>query len=220
MNIYNELKKETDKYRAMKKLPGTPFEQEEDYNKILRFLILSLYVLIPPRRNLDFLCMWVIKDDKRSEMLNVRNYLILEEDEFIFQNYKTSKTYGLKIEKIPEELMNNIKFYLKFHPSLVGISKKPNTYKFLVNFKGEGFDQVHNVNAITRILNSVFGKNISTSILRHSFITHTLGGDIAKLETIAQNMGHSKEMQAKYVKTDKIKQTTPETSSDESIETE
>jgi hypothetical protein len=208
INIYNEMKGRVEKYKKLKKLPGNPFEQEEAYNEILKFLILSLYVLIPSRRNLDYLCMYVLRDDKRDNMIGVYNYLFVDDEEFVFQNYKTSKKHGVQKEHIPEELMDTIKLYLKFHPALTsGAHKKPVQFKFLAKFgdnEGKTFDPKSGVNAITRILNSVFGKNISSSMLRHSFLTHSIGGEVQKLEALAQAMGHTVETQRKYIKTAKI----------------
>jgi predicted Zn-dependent protease len=55
---------------------------------------------------------------------------------------------------------------------------------------------------ITQMLNVLYGKAISTSMLRHIYLSH-LYKDVPKLEQIAKTaheMGHSVEMALEYVK--------------------
>ena len=202
--IYDKMNENMNKYRSMKKLTGSILEVKPQYEEILSFMLLSLYYLFEPRRNMDYKDMYVIRSDKKEAMLKVRNYIVLEDEEFVFNSYKTSKFHGTQVFPIPEELMKNINLYLKFHP-LCQETKKPAEFKFLVDYKGEGFDAD---NSITRALYKVFGnRKISSSILRHSYNTHTLGGVIAEMETQARKMGHTAEMGRKYVKTAKVKGT-------------
>jgi len=207
--IYDKMNENMNKYRSMKKLSGTPAEVKAQYEEILNFMLLSLYYLFEPRRNMDYKDMYVIRSDKKENMLKVRNYIVLEDEEFVFNSYKTSKFHGTQVFPIPEELMKNINLYLKFHP-LCQDTKKPVEFKFLLDHKGEGFDMD---NSITRALYKVFGnRKISSSILRHSYNTHTLGGVIAEMETQARKMGHTAEMGRKYVKKSKVKGATTPTS--------
>jgi hypothetical protein len=84
------------------------------------------------------------------------NYLqILKNNDmkFIFNQYKTAKCYDQQVENISQPLFDIIEFYLQH---------KPKSDFFLVNYKGKEFD----VNTITLILNKIFGKNISVSMLR------------------------------------------------------
>ena len=202
--IYDKMNENMNKYRSMKKLTGTPAEVKAQYEEILNFMLLSLYYLFEPRRNMDYKDMYVIRSDKKEGMLKVRNYIVLEDEEFVFNSYKTSKFHGTQVFPIPEELMKNINLYLKFHP-LCQDTKKPVEFKFLLDYKGEGFDMD---NSITRALYKVFGnRKISSSILRHSYNTHTIGGVIAEMETQARKMGHTAEMGRKYVKKAKVKGT-------------
>jgi len=60
---------------------------KEDYNNLLNYLVLSLYTLHPPRRNVDYSLMKIsnnMTDDKY-------NYLDLNKQQFVFNNYKTQK---------------------------------------------------------------------------------------------------------------------------------
>ena len=55
---------------------------------------------------------------------------------------------------------------------------------------------------ITRILNKVFGKSISTSMLRHIYLTNVYKDvpQINKMENLANEMGHSVSTAMEYIK--------------------
>jgi hypothetical protein len=55
---------------------------------------------------------------------------------------------------------------------------------------------------IAQILNRIFGKNISTGMLRHIYITDKLGHipSLEEMKSIADDMGHSIDMQLQYIK--------------------
>ena len=53
---------------------------------------------------------------------------------------------------------------------------------------------------ITRMLNKIFGKNTSTDLLRHIFLTEKYGKVQDEMEADSQAMSHSSAMQALYIK--------------------
>ena len=55
---------------------------------------------------------------------------------------------------------------------------------------------------ITRILNKVFGKKISTSMLRHIYLTNVYKDvpQINKMENLANEMAHSVSTAMEYIK--------------------
>lgn len=166
----------------------------EQYNTLLSWVILSLYTETQPRRNQDYLDMYVVK--KWNDTMGTdKNYLDLATKQFIFNKFKTQKTYGQQKIAIPESLMSVITMYLKHHPLVKGNKTKTTEFKFLVFQDGSPLTAV---NAITRILNRVFGKNVGSSMLRHSFLSSKY--DIDEMETDAKAMGHSVEEQRKYMK--------------------
>lgn len=187
LDKYNELKEKVGIYKNKNKIT------KNEYNNLLQFIILSLYVLIPPRRNKDYLLMVVLKGKKIPEDTD-KNYLDLDNKKFIFNNFKTAKTEGSVILDIPDELLNNIKLYLKFRPDAKG---KTFELPFLVFADGE---KLTNDNSITLILNKIFGKKISSSLLRHIFLQHTFGNVKKEQEKIAKEMSHSVGMQQDYIK--------------------
>lgn len=149
--IYKNLESEVEKFRTKKKL------NESEYNIMLNYVILSLYTLIPPRRSLDYIKMMIGSDTDKNF-----NYLNINDSKFIFNNFKTAGTYKTQIIDIPDDLMSVIKLYL--------IKRKgtKNNIPFLVNFKG---DPLTTSSQMTRILNKIFNKKVSVSMLRAQFLT-------------------------------------------------
>jgi site-specific recombinase XerD len=78
------------------------------------------------------------------------------------------------------------------------IKKNPGDYLFS-DYAGKKLTSA----GISKILNSIFKKNISVNMLRHAYITDTLGPKIADLEEKAAEMGQSTGQQKLYVKKDK-----------------
>jgi integrase len=138
--------------------------------------------------------MYVVKK-WNEKMPTDKNYLDLATQQFIFNKFKTQKTYGQQKIAIPAELMRVIQLYLKHHPLVKGNKTKTTEFKFLVFPDGSPLTAV---NAITRILNRVFGKKIGSSMLRHIFLSSKY--DIDEMETDATAMGHSVEEQKKYLR--------------------
>lgn len=165
---------------------------KSEYNTYLQHLILELYTAIPPRRNQDYLYMYVVEN--RPDVLEQdRNYLILSEQKFLFNKYKTAKVYGNQEIDIPKELMDVIENYLARSPDIVWDDDRP----FLVNSKGK---ELNKLTGITKVLNKVFNKNIGCSALRHIFISDKFGDTVKEREEIANAMSHSTSTQNKYVR--------------------
>ena len=152
-------------------------------NVIMEFLLMSFLggVLIPPRRSLDY-----------SEM-KIRNYDVKTDNyykanKFYFNKYKTFKTYGLQILDVPKELNVVLKKWIKI-----------NTNDYMI-YSSNG--NKLSCPQITRILNKIFGKNISTSMLRHIYLTNVYKDvpQINKMENLANEMGHSVSTAMEYIK--------------------
>lgn len=167
------------------------------YNKLLSLLVLSLYTMIPPRRNVDFIEMFFINHNKDTLDSN-KNYLDYINKKFIFNNYKTNKKYGLQSLEIPNNLLEIINLYLKHHPLNPDkklLFKKNIEFRFLVFSDGSPF----NLNSTTRLLNKLFdGKRIGSSMLRHIYLSSKY--NIDEMKTDADAMGHSLMEQKSYMK--------------------
>jgi hypothetical protein len=132
--------------------------------KSIEHLATALYVLQPPRRNKDFSLMKVVPEYSET-MDKAFNYMDAKNKKFIFNNYKTQGTYGSQEMDIPEPVLNVIEGHYK-------LKKKFEPF-FLLHTKTN--DQLSE-NGLTRILNKVFGKKISVSMLRNIYLTEKFGG--------------------------------------------
>lgn len=199
----DKLKKVMRKYRnelVEKKI----FEKEPDtlnnkeFDLLQKWVVASLYVIDdknPPLRN--NYSMKIIKEkdyeklseeDKKKE-----NYLINKSRNkkvFSLGDYKTSGKYGIKLIDIGKKLNSVLNIWLKFNKS----------DNLLLNSKKERMSS----NALTKYLNKVFlpsGKsNISSSMIRHIFITEKFPPQLAEKEEISSKMLHSKDQQTLYSK--------------------
>lgn len=171
----------------------------KQYNTVLQFFTISLFTHLPPRRNKDYQECYIVKEhtDKLSKD---RNYLDLSKQEFIFNVYKTAKTYGVQTVSFSnnQPFMEALDIYLHYHPlynKKIGSKRIP----LLVNSFGE---PLLAVNSITRILNKATGKHIGASMLRHIYLSSKYGDELKEMKGDADAMGHSVATQKEYIKID------------------
>ena len=168
-----------------------------EYDTLLQYVVLALYSEVQPRRNQDYLDMYVTK--KWNESMNDKNYLDLATKKFVFHKYKTAKKYGVQTEEVPEALWNTLSIFLKHHPSWKVAANRKAPVKLLVS---HGDEPIVAVNAITRILNRVFGKKVGSSMLRHIYLSDKYGDTLADMKKDSAAMGHSLDVQRDYIKKD------------------
>lgn len=150
--------------------------------KSIEHLATALYVLQPPRRNKDFSLMKVVPEYSET-MDKAFNYMDAKNKKFIFNNYKTQGTYGSQVIDISEPIMEVIQTHYK-------LKKKFEPF-FLLHTKTN--DQLSE-NGLTRILNKVFGKKISVSMLRNIYLSDRFSGKKSELQEVATAMGTSPTM--------------------------
>jgi hypothetical protein len=194
--VYNQLYETVEPLLCSKKSNIT----EIDFVKITELIVLSLFVLQPPRRILDYLIMYVVKKTPR-ELDKTINYFDISKRLFLFNNYKTSTTYNTQEVAITDRLYSILQCYLKIHPLKLTVSTK---IPLLCDYQGNAFSTG---NQITRILNKIFirytGKKISVNMLRSIFLTNKFKPQMDDLDTTAHDMGTSSNMiQTNYVKND------------------
>ena len=168
----------------------------EQYNKLLDLIILGLYTLQPPRRNIDYLNSFILTNAYNAETHGTeKNYVDLAKKNFIFNNYKTAGTYKTQIVPINEELFNIIKLYIKFR------NDKSSNIPFLVDYED---NPILESNAITKKLNAIFdGKKIGSSLLRKLYLTNKYSNVMNDMKDDAENMGSSVGViQTNYIKKD------------------
>jgi len=176
MKAYNTIKTRIDDIKDFKQ----PNENERDLME--RYIILSLYVLQPPRRNADYYLMKLGTGDN-----NDFNYVDLPSKKYYFNNFKTSK-YGKEVLDVPPKMLEVLHWY-KEHMGL----KDGDFLLFPDDTKRTSS------NKITKILNKIFMKNISSSMLRHIYLSSKYGAVEKEQEKDSAFMAHSQQTQQSYI---------------------
>ena len=179
--IYKELKQNADLiYKKKNKTTA-------DLQQIQNFIIMAVLgsVFIPPRRSKDYV------DFKIKGVHNDNdNYMI--KNKFVFNSYKTARTYGQQEVTIPVQLRNIIKKWGTLNPT-----------DYLL------FDT--NMNQLSAVklnqrLNKIFGgKKVGVNQLRHTYLTDKYADTIEqkkKVKKDMEEMGSSSSMLNTYVKED------------------
>jgi len=155
-------------------------------------LIYGLYTLLPPRR-LEYAGVVLITEGVKYKMKDNTNYLIMKKrtpDRFVWNNYKTSNTFGRIEIEIPEELKSLLLSYIK--------ENKLKTHDAILNYKKANF-----VRIITNIFNKIYeDANITVRWIRISYATYLNSLNISnnEREKIAIKMGHGVVQSSKYRK--------------------
>jgi hypothetical protein len=182
---HNEVEKITNTLRhntnlLYKKNKLTLNDLQEIQNYIIMVLFNGEY--IPPRRSKDYVNFKIKNINKEKD-----NYM--NKNEFIFNSYKTAKTYGQQIIEIPKELKAIINKWVKVNPTdylLFDVNLGP-----LSNVK------------MTQRLNKLLGKKASVNALRKSYLSNKYDGliDMNKdLEKTMKDMGSSRLQETIYIK--------------------
>jgi hypothetical protein len=175
-DIYSQLKSQATPLFKLSQL------NKNQFNLLQSYVLLSLYVLIAPRRSTDYTAFKIRNFDSSPQ--SVDNYMFnfnrskKKPSSFIFNTYKNANRMGRQIIEIPKSLEKIINEWSKFNKS---------DY-LLVNNSGNPIAP----SKITYWLNQIFGKSISTSMLRHIFLSDKFGGiNLKELESTAEAMGQS-----------------------------
>jgi hypothetical protein len=150
-------------------------------------LIYALYTLIPPRR-LEYSNMYIINDTKQDND-NSKNYLLVNEtnNKFIFNNYKTNRTFKKQIIDITNDTLKNIiKNYLKTIDS-----------DKLFNYSSNNFGK-----KISSIFKEIYNEDITVRWLRISYTTYIRKENKSnnELKDISYKMAHSIQTNSRYNK--------------------
>jgi len=155
-----------------------------DLQEIQNYIILTLFSgeYIPPRRSKDYVNFKIKNIDK-----NIDNYI--DKKEFVFNTYKTVKTYGQQKVEIPKELKAILNKWIKVNPTeylLFDISLNP-----LSNVK------------LNQRLNKLFGKKVGVNQMRKTFLSNKYSDLIDKKNELAKDfkdMGSSIFQENIYIK--------------------
>jgi hypothetical protein len=122
------------------------------------------------------------------------NYYDSKNNKFIFYVYKTAGAYNVQELAVEPQLKEILKMYIKLSP----LKNEINPY-LLCKYDGSEFNR----NDIRNILNKIFDKKISCSMLRNIYLSDRYKDSLNELKNTATNMGTSPNIiQQKYVKLD------------------
>ena len=177
--VCDDLKKVADLLYKKKQVSSTDLQQIQNY--IIMCVLGGSY--ISPRRSKDYV-------DFKIKNINKEKDNYIEKGKFIFNSYKTAKTYGKQEVEIPTQLRNIINKWIKTNP----------TDYLLFDANGGKLSAVK----LNQRINKIFdGRKVSVNQLRHTFLTDKFGDTIAKQAQVAktmEDMGSSSAMLDTYVK--------------------
>jgi integrase len=202
LNESNQLKNEkqteswvekdeiTELYESMSNNVKILYKKKElsmtDLQEIQNYIILCILsgIFIPPRRSKDYVDFKILNIDHEKD-----NYI--NKKMFVFNSYKTSKTYQRQEIPIPPELMKILNKWIKINPTEYLLFDT--NCKKLTNVK------------ITQRLNKIFGKKASVNQLRHSYLSDKYQNTIKLNKDMADDMkamGSSRAQESVYIKKD------------------
>lgn len=179
-----------ERYKALEKDVAKLFKKQsldkDEFHRLQLFVLLSCLVLLPVRRSLDWVSFKLRNMNGQED-----NYMTYDKRKpiLVFNDYKTKRTYGQQRIPIDTKLANILTKWTEKNPH----------DSLLMNYNQKGGI---NSTQLTQLLHGFFEKPISTSLLRHIYLTHLHKGTPAIKEMVetATNMAHSVPQQLEYVK--------------------
>jgi hypothetical protein len=183
---FSEVVKVVESYekKAKKIMNGDSILPSEE-RVLVDWMILALTTgyYFPPRRSMDWFEMSFRNYDRATD-----NYI--DKNQFVFNKYKTAAKYNQQTLDMGSKFRALLTKYIRYIPSDVDM---------LI------FDVHHNPMTavkLTQRLNTIFQAKISTSMLRHIYLSNRLAAipKLEELEDLASDMGHSVSQQLEYIK--------------------
>lgn len=176
------------------------------YDDYQNHLIAFLYVGDPenhPPMRLDYCPMRIVSkmpEGKEGEEESQDNYLLCKsrnKKQFVFNNYKTAKSYGSKIIDLSPKMNSVMNRFLDVRKQRVTLDPGA---PLLLNSKGAPMNENTLCKQITRIFKPT-GKNITANLIRHFHISENHPAEeVEAKKADADKMCHSVETQGKYAK--------------------
>jgi hypothetical protein len=160
---------------------------QKEIQEMQDFVILSLLggIYIPPRRLKDYVDFRLRPiGTEEPTTINTRS-----KNKLIFNSYKTAKTYGQQIVKMPPKLSDILNKWTNTNP----------TFYLLIDTKGNPLTNVK----MNQRLNKIFGKKVSANSLRHSYLSYKYADRLEDNEALAndfEKMGSSMHQEKVYIK--------------------
>lgn len=177
--VFNRL--ENDAKILFKKSNRTISDEQQIQNYVMVALLGGIF--IPPRRSLDYCAMKIRNVNKDED-----NYI--NKNKFVFNKYKTAKTYGQQELEIPQQLKNILNRWIAI-----------NTSDYLLRDKN---GNQMNSTKLNQHLNRIFGgKKIAVNAMRHTYLTDKYKKTSEESKQLANDMsamGSSSNMADTYIK--------------------
>ena len=168
LKLFKEIEIEAQPLLKLKSLTYKNLQKLTDY------ILLGLYTQIPPRRALDYTAFKIRNIDEATD-----NFLKIKKHSYklVFNRYKNSARLGPQVIDLPSSFGKVLKKFA---------DKNPYDH-LIVNKLGKPVLQSH----VTKILNRLFDKHTSVSLLRHSFLTEKFGNvNLKDLEQVTHDIGN------------------------------
>jgi hypothetical protein len=189
-----------------------------DYDSHLNYIICSYFVMIPATRSMDLVEMYIFKEGDDTNDKN-KNWFLPNENTFIYNKYKTAKSFGQKIitiNEIPDKYKSDflklcdifcqfISYKNDYHNSNVSKKKVKSTQtiadpnRLLISANGTTLNQSSILRIISKNLSKP-GTSMNVQLLRNIFVTEETKDLHKNISQIANIMGHTVDMQKKYIK--------------------
>tara|TARA_R110002012_G_scaffold10961_3_gene49347 strand:- start:2200 stop:3249 length:1050 start_codon:yes stop_codon:yes gene_type:complete len=169
----------------------------QKYNFIRNFLLLGLYILLPPTRIGNYQLMKIREKKKRkaSSLSKEHNYIMDNGDgsyQLVFNQYKTSQYLGQQENTILKDsrLSNILKTYMDIREKFINNKKETNLF---VNKDKRAMTQPNITDCLKYQSRKIIGKELSVNLLRHIFLTWFINQNksIEEKKKVAHFIGQS-----------------------------
>jgi site-specific recombinase XerD len=164
----------------------------KDILEMQEWVIVSLYRKFPLRNDFHNMVVLKKKSWKKHPNKETKNFLVLDgrDMEFILNDYKTKKTFGQQTIKVPKDLKRVLRIWLQVNP----------TKYFLINNKKQPLTSNGITKLLTRIFERYLGKKISSTMIRHVYLSEKYGKEHEEMKKDATLMMHDPLTQKGYIK--------------------
>ena len=166
---------------------------KKEFRICQEYVILRCMTDIPPRRSLDWVKFAIRDYDEKDQDVNFMRISTekikrktIKKYQFVFREYKTKKVYGEQVLDIPDSLGHLIEWWR---------TRNPHKWLLMNVSQTSPLSQVQ----LSHMLNDVFGRNISTSALRHLYLMDKYSEIDDEQKEDAKYMGHSTQEQKNYI---------------------
>jgi hypothetical protein len=164
--------------------------------------LLGCYTYIPPRR-CDYGNMLVVRHIHNTRNDELYNFCLLRKGKgksvFIFNKFKTEKTFGQQIVPIPKPLAALIWEWIN---SRTDVKMNQLYSPLFIKGSGDAMDAHRLSQHLIDLIERTTGKKAGASLLRHAFLTDLLKDEksLAEKKPIADLMAHSTHTQELYAR--------------------